>query len=265
LGDYFSENPFFKPETNSEEIIASVAWCMQKEKPVIFDIGAHCGYFSTHFAGLLKQLDPRIYAFEPVTPTFLDLIKTIDTLKLQENVFPIQAALSNKDEIVTMSYSKWESMLAHVVRNDHAEPANAGNSNVAVATTVNKIAGYLGCFPDLIKLDVEGYETFVLQGADNILEKKPKPAICIEWNPDTLKQCGSSAEELLSLLVGYDLYYLNDYLLGKRKFLDKMDDIISIPWVCNLFALPKGAGIFEQWKNNIEKIIKQYNISIPQC
>ena len=262
MGDYFSENPFFKPEICSEEIISCSAWCIVKRRPVIFDIGAHCGYLSSHLATLLKKNDPQIYSFEPVSQTYFDLVLTINKLKLTENVFPIHAALSNVDGVLTLSSSKWLSMLAQVIMDDKKESIPVGNKNIALATTINKVSDSLGVFPDLIKLDVEGYESFVLQGADNVIHADNKPAICIEWNPATLEQCGSSGSVLASLLTGYEIYYINDYEFGRKKFLEKINDVTAITWVCNLFALPPGTHVFEQWKNNIEKIQRLYNISI---
>ncbi len=262
MGDYFSENPFFNPPLNTEEIICSVAWCLEKERPVIFDIGAHCGYLSTHFASLLKKNDPQIYAFEPVSATYFDLVLTINKLGIRNNVYPIQAALSNADGVLTLSSTRWLSMLAQVITDDKKEQVSGENKHIALATTVDKVSTSLAIFPDLIKLDVEGYESFVLEGADKVIHADNKPAICIEWNPATLEQCGSSGNMLASLLKGYEIYYINDYEFGKRKFLEKVNDVTAITWVCNLFALPPGADIFESWKNNIEKIQQQYNISI---
>ncbi len=262
-GDYYSENPFFRPEICSEEIISCAAWCFDKNRPVIFDIGAHCGYHSTHFAALLKHNNPQIYSFEPVTQTYFDLVMTIKKLKLQNNVFPIHAALSNIDGVLTLNSSKWLSMMAQVISDDKKESISIENKNIAIATTIDKLSDSLSIFPDMIKLDVEGYESFVLQGADQVIQADNKPAICIEWNPATLAQCGSSVSALASQLKGYDIYYINDYEFGKKKFLEKINDVTAIPWVCNLFALPPGAPIFEQWKNNIEKIQRLYHISIP--
>ncbi|MFT3908096.1 MAG: FkbM family methyltransferase [Ferruginibacter sp.] len=262
LGDYLSENPFFKPETNSEEIIACVAWCMNKNNPVIFDIGAHCGYFSTHFAGLLKKDNPAIYAFEPVAETYFDLLLTIKKLQLENNVFPMQAAISNAEDVVAMNHSRWSSMLSQVVTDHKRRSITNENKNFSLATTVDKITNTLNVFPDLIKLDVEGYESYVLQGAGAALQQTNKPAICIEWNAGTLKQCASSEHELASLLTGYDLYYLNDYEFGKKKFLEKINDATAITWVCNLFAVPKGSVQIDQWLRNIKTLQQQYNISI---
>lgn len=262
MGDYFSENPFFRPEICCEEIITCSAWCMDKKNPVIFDIGAHCGYISSQIAFLLKNNDPRIYSFEPVSRTYFDLVLTVNKLKLHSNVFPVHAALSNVDGILTLSSSRKLSMLSQVVADNKMDTVPAENKYIALATTVNKVTEYLDSFPDLIKLDVEGYESFVLQGADQVIQSDRKPAICIEWNPKTLEQCGSSVNELASLLKGYEIYYVNDYEFGKKKFLEKIVDVSSISWVCNLFAIPPGTMGFEQWKNNIEKIQRSYKITI---
>ncbi len=261
LGDYSSENPFFKPAINSEEIIACIAWCLDMNQPVIFDIGAHCGYFSTHFASMLKKNDPRVFSFEPTTQTYYDLVSSVNKLHLRKNIFPMQAALSNMDSVVTLNYSKKYSMLSQIITDHENRTLPVEEKNFALATTLNRVVKELNIVPQLIKLDVEGFESFVLQGASDILQRSDKPAICIEWNPGTLNQCGSSATELASLLKGYELFYLDDYEFGKKKFLEKIDDPTTIPWVCNLFAVPLVPGAVDKWKHNIELLQKQYNIS----
>jgi hypothetical protein len=106
LCDNFSENPFYKPAINMGDILATAAWVVDKQKPVIFDIGAHCGFIASQLAQLLRKNSPSIHAFEPVAPTFSDLIQTIDVLKLQEIIHPVPVALSNADGFVKLNYSK---------------------------------------------------------------------------------------------------------------------------------------------------------------
>ena len=127
LGDYFSENPFFNPYANVGEILATAAWVYDKPKPVIADIGAHCGFIATQLAQLLRGKFPVIYSFEPVAPTFADLVRAIDVLSLTEFIHPIGLALSDKSGFVKLNYSKWESMLAQVVPEGMLPNQKSGN------------------------------------------------------------------------------------------------------------------------------------------
>ena len=59
---------------------------------------------------------------------------------------------------------------------------------------------------DLLKIDVEGSETAVLQGARESL-RRFRPAVVVEAYDPSLRQLGTSASELLQLLrdSGYEL------------------------------------------------------------
>src|SRR5690348_9338558 len=89
LGDTFSENPFYNNKVNVGEVLATAAWVRNKPKPVIFDIGGHCGFVASQLAQILKHHDPLIYSFEPVAPTFSDLVQTLIDLSLHEFIHPI--------------------------------------------------------------------------------------------------------------------------------------------------------------------------------
>jgi hypothetical protein len=64
--------------------------------------------------------------------------------------------------------------------------------------------------PTLVKIDVEGYEARVLDGALRLLSRSPQPAIIIETG-DRLADCiGESARSVLERLfsVGYAVYQI---------------------------------------------------------
>jgi hypothetical protein len=55
---------------------------------------------------------------------------------------------------------------------------------------------------EYIKVDTEGWEYFVLLGAQKILERC-KPILQLEINETNMRQCGVSRQDLLSLLEKY--------------------------------------------------------------
>ena len=75
---------------------------------------------------------------------------------------------------------------------------------------------------DLIKIDVEGFEPFVLKGAAAILTNS-NAKIIMETDDRFLKNNGSSAQELIKLLQGYG--YKKFYRADKKTDIKLTDDL----------------------------------------
>jgi hypothetical protein len=80
-------------------------------------------------------------------------------------------------------------------------------------TTLDNLIKYFGV-PDLIKIDVEGYEPEVIQG----LNKKAN-TICFEWHEEDLDGLTCCVEHLISL--GYSKFGIIGYF-AEEKFSEKM-------------------------------------------
>ena len=73
-------------------------------------------------------------------------------------------------------------------------------------TSVDREVEQLGVEPDLVKIDVEGYEYEVLVGARRLLGER-KPPICLELHLDLLDRRGIEPRRVLDELAshGYHL------------------------------------------------------------
>src|SRR5438067_2521808 len=69
LGDSLSENPFYNAELFRCELELCRALLQDQCEPVVFDVGAHAGFWSTQLAQMLQR-KVSIYAFEPAPMTF---------------------------------------------------------------------------------------------------------------------------------------------------------------------------------------------------
>jgi FkbM family methyltransferase len=85
---------------------------------------------------------------------------------------------------------------------------------------------------DFIKLDAEGAETKVLRGARQLLEKF-KPVILLELLDPALRKQGSSADELVRLLVsmGYAIFDFSTEtgLVVPSKSATHSDNVVAAP------------------------------------
>jgi FkbM family methyltransferase len=251
LGDFIGEGPFVNAHVCRAEILCMAAWCEQFETPVIVDVGGNCGFVATQIALLLKSKHPLIFSFEPVPYTFKRLIHSVNSLKLDEYVFPVCMALSNEAGLARISYFESNTMLAQVF---DGKPNKRVGDKIAVAgvLTLDQVAAVTGA-PTLIKIDVEGHEAKVLEGARNMLSSDEAPAVCFELNPITLSESGASVSKLVSLLGDYEFFYIDDFEGQRIKFGEKLDDIRKVDWVCNIFAVPSTELSQKRWQTTLAK------------
>lgn len=157
-------------EKNSREIFFQLA----KHSDVIFDIGAYTGIYCL----IASKANPmaRIHAFEP-NPLLFDALKK--NIKLNRSIKKYtlnNLALSNYTGKMTLykNHDYFTSQFSLIHKINNAEKINVLTVSIdtyASHTNLNKI--------DLMKIDVEGAESIVLNGGSKAI-KKWKPIILME-------------------------------------------------------------------------------------
>jgi FkbM family methyltransferase len=94
---------------------------------------------------------------------------------------------------------------------------------------------YAGLKPNVLKIDVEGYEVAVLRGGAKVLSSTPK--LAIEIHTDLLARYGSTIEELFELIGAerYDFWIQWDDSLAPQAYLRDS----KIRQRVHLFCIPK--------------------------
>lgn len=167
----------------------------QVEKPfTFFDLGADIGTVSA----LAKQYCPKlhnIYAFEPNPNSFELLSHNLG--QLGSNYLCENAAVSNINGQVAF-HSSSASTIDHEGSIDINTPGN---------TQVYSLEHWLATKPDskvlpyvVLKIDVEGQELQVIQGAAKLIEQAEVVLVLLEIHPDVLKQTKITAEQLFAEL-----------------------------------------------------------------
>ena len=237
VGDFLGENPYYNRDAFRGELEVCAAWLRGDDKPVVFDVGANVGFWSTHLAQMIAARSPQIYAFEPVPPTFGKLLESVERLGLASAVHPVAAAVLDAPRSVQLSYSPWDSLFAQV--SGTGLNSRVGDRLVfAAGLTLDGFSHSLGIVPTLIKVDVEGSEVDVLRGAQRLLACEDKPALMFEYNPLTLSEAGMGPAALQEQLKGYALYYVDDFERQKRRMGGVVTSLSELSWVCNIFAVP---------------------------
>lgn len=261
LGDTFSENPYYNDYVNVGEILSVAAWVTTIENPVIYDIGGHCGFIATQLAQILRSSNPAIYSFEPVAPTFTDLVYSINELALKEFIHPVPVALGNRAGFVRLSYSKVNSMLAQVIPENQTSNQRGGEEIYLAPVLTTEDFSKIAPLADVIKIDVEGYEVLVFNGMQKLMlsEGFYQIGICLEWNPAALKDNGFLISDLYSCFPDYRFFYINDYEGQRYQELAEVFPL-EILHVCNLFAVHSCSTRIEEWKQHFKGLKQKYNV-----
>jgi len=179
-----------------------------RDAKVILDVGANVGYFSM----LGRELYPKakIYAFEPVPKTFSCLEKNF---KEDKNVKVFNLALSDHTGSGKMSFNEENSAVSSL--NDE------GNVDVEITTLDYFLKDKKVDKVDILKIDTEGFENFVLKGAEDIL--KNVKYILMEVTIENNKNYTISS--LFKLLSSENFDF---QILGFRNFSNKGEGRVDI-------------------------------------
>lgn len=191
---------------------------------VIFDVGANVGYYSLVIAAALNG-NCETHAFEPNPETYDRLARHIELNGMGASVFAHRLALSDAIGSGKIVERDGNSGAASV--------ETSGDGEVAL-TTLDAFCGARGLARiDFIKVDIEGLEERMLNGARETLQRH-RPALLVELNPSTLTRENSSAERVAELLrsLGYELYEARRERLLPLNKLPQGEEFI------NAFCLP---------------------------
>lgn len=194
----------------------------------VLDIGANLGEVSLNAAKMVGDAG-KVFAFEPFPATFRKLQENAE-LNCFTNLCLVNKALGSETTTLTM----FSPQAGNEGMNRISPEATFGSSETLVdvmplddfadAEELKKI--------DLIKLDVEGFEMYVLKGAIRSL-KKFRPKLFVEVTDEYLTEQGSSASELIEFLLEQD-YTLTHAENGEAvttssDYLKTQFDVVALP------------------------------------
>jgi FkbM family methyltransferase len=180
------------------------------------DIGANLGDYSLIAARLVGQTG-KVIAFEPDPSNYGWLKKTIEKNGLK-NVEIRQEALSDRDGQATLflgETSGWHTLKQGQLSSEKGE----------VLVRTKRLDSMMLERLDIVKVDVEGAEFEVLQGAKEQI-RKHKPVLFIDLHPTMGADIRGSLNTLREL--DYAIYGINSRG-GFRAYADHILEIVAIP------------------------------------
>jgi len=176
---------------------------------VIFDVGANVGYYAIELGNVLRP-SAVMHAFEPIPESFEQLQKNIALNAASSKVFCNQFAISNSEGKLLLYKPRISGSSASSARNLH--PEEAVDTVQVSMTTLDKylLTNRLNNL-DLLKIDVEGSELMVIEGALESI-KTYQPVIFAELLRKWCAQFGYSPNKVLEILfpIGYRCFAVSE-------------------------------------------------------
>jgi len=177
----------------------------------VLDIGANIGIHSIPYAERVG-ITGTVLSFEACVDNYACLLVNSRNYR---NIIPIQQAVGDETGVIQMSFDQ----------------NNPGASHISTgmigdfAAKITKIDNWSFKKCDFIKIDVEGYEPYVIRGAAETI-KHHKPKLIIELNDGTLSRFGFTKATVIDLMA--ELNY-KPLFLGQQNYTMPQIDVIFIP------------------------------------
>jgi FkbM family methyltransferase len=205
--DEFYESYWFFSECDQGR--AELSYLLDRLRPgdVLFDIGAFRGAYGAAAKAMLGD-EIEVHLFEP----------------LAENLKRI-AAISELNhfrgfEVVGKAVGSGAPIVGAVDSGDQMLRQGSGSSATTefLSTSVDAYVAATGIRPTVMKIDVEGFEADLLEGARQYLSEH-RPRLWIEVHPSYLAAQGRTWETLGESLeaLGYQQTLFDDYHLPRRE------------------------------------------------
>lgn len=213
----------------SGEFVSPEEWAFFRTHPLgagdLIDVGANLGLVTAILARRFP--DRQVHAFEPNPSTFQALQANM-ALNGLANVQTSPAALADHSGTIPF----------------RADPIDRGMTSIARTTEEDSLlvpCTTLDAYLDehattevaLLKIDVEGFETLVLQGASRLLEHRRAGLIYFEVCPNLTRDAGFDPTEPARRLIeaGYRLHRLNPQGTLEAAPLDDLPRVSLENWI----------------------------------
>lgn len=175
---------------------------------VIFDVGANTGQTVAWLRDFLP--DATIYSFEPVASTFKELKRNVSQDK---KVLAAQLAFGDREEKKMIRVFEQHSALNSLKAELMNQSVHAKEEEITVTTIDSYCKTHTISKIDFLKIDTEGYELKVLEGASKMLLEKRVSLIYCEVGFQQNNKRNTPLASLIEWLEPYDYYFFGLYQL----------------------------------------------------
>jgi FkbM family methyltransferase len=199
-------SPNFRHIKNYEPEAMHTVSRLLKPGDTAIDVGAHIGLYTLLMGRRVGQTG-KVYAFEPTSQSFATVVKHVKLNRLMD-IIEVHRLLAG-DKTGTELF--FEDGINGTNRVGGSRFDGLGTIVAERQTiTLDDFLCSKGRLPNLIKIDVEGYELRVMLGLEKTIEASRCRIVC-EMHPDLWQPLGHSWVEMQDLLdrVGYGIFDLS--------------------------------------------------------
>lgn len=201
-----------------------------KDGDIVFEVGANIGAHTVNLSKLVGK--GVVFAFEPQRMVFQSLCANL-AINSISNVIAFQEAVSDENGTILIPEYDFS-------KNNNFGGINIENTQKGTPVHKQKLDNFVNKINrlKLLKIDVEGMEIGVLQGAKELV-KKFKPIIYVENDRQ------QHSKNLIELLwsMDYKMYWHMPRLYNKDNFFKDDENIFGNIVSVNMVCIPKDSPI----------------------
>ena len=237
-GDYIDDNILAYGAYEKDVLYFMRDYVETRKNPdaVFLDVGACEGQHSLFMSRLVKQ----VHAFEPYPPA-ADRFQSLINLNQFTNISLHRVGLGDKDATVPFFAPPEKNIGSGTFLSDHRQGADKPVGEFRVVTGDAWLEPLQLPSLDLIKIDVEGFEKYVLQGLAKSL-KQYRPVLVNEVSYPPIGKIANLAELKRLFPEGYQLLSFQctrDQLVTGNYKLDPMHELKTEASYCMVVAYPR--------------------------
>tara|TARA_B100001250_G_C19764064_1_gene773848 strand:+ start:223 stop:1068 length:846 start_codon:yes stop_codon:yes gene_type:complete len=238
----FQNNNFYLHGNIKADYDTGWAIELSRDANIIFDVGCNIGISAILFNQYSSV--KRIYLFEPNISALSLAVENSILNGFSKKIRIFNYCISNENNKILKFYSVLEGA-AGSLHKDFSHTASDLNNSYDVKTkTIDQVCEDEDIIPDFVKIDVEGHESQVLEGAKKIaLNGKTK--FLVEMHSSNLLSMEENSDKVIkwAKLINYKVLYLK-----KMKILND-SKLIKSRGRCHLLLAPQHYAISDKLKS----------------
>lgn len=196
---------------------------LREGRRTMLDLGANHGVFALGF--IAGRPDATAIAIDPSLMAFPVLQRNAE-LNAPDRIRCLQIAAGDQEGVLRMR-TNWHHL--EVIPDQSA--AESQNIKIVPVRPIDAVCEELSYTPDLIKVDVEGFELQAIQGLSRTL-RRHRPPMMLEVHPDLIRSMNYTERDIVDLVESLDYRFYD--MAGKPLDRSFVQDQINTSWyVCH--------------------------------